>query len=97
MRKKRTKKDLAVVNPIAEIPKGRSRKKAMIPKETPVGRSPRMRGQVSKESTSSKLFTKESLVQIVSNNSPPHTKTANIPKKPNEECRVESMKIKMIP
>ena len=61
----------------------------MILEETPVRRSPRMRGKISKESTSSKPFTKESLVQIVLDNSSPHPGTTNIPKNPNEECRIE--------
>ena len=61
----------------------------MIPEETPIRRSPRMRGQISKESTSSKPSTKEYLVQIVPDHSPPHPKITNIPKNPNEECRVE--------
>ena len=61
----------------------------MIPEETPIRRSPRMRGQVSKEFTSSKLSTKESPIQIILDNSPPHPETTNIPKNHNEECRVE--------
>ena len=84
MRQKRTK-----IVPAAKTLKGRSGKKVVIPKETPLRRSPRMRGQISKESTSSKKSTKESIVHIVPNNSPPHPETTNIPKNPNEECRVE--------
>ena len=89
MRQKRTKKGPIVTTFAVKTPKGRSRKKAMIQEENPIRRSPRMRGQVSKESTSSKPSTKESPVQIVLDNSPPHPKTTNIPKNPNEECRVE--------
>ena len=48
-----------------------------------------MRGQVFKDSTLSKTSTKESLVQIVSNHSPPHPKITNILESLNEECRDE--------
>ena len=48
-----------------------------------------MRGKFSKEFTSSKPSTKESLVKIVLDNSPPHPETTNILENPNEECRVE--------
>ena len=88
VRQKRTKKILATLTPVIETLKGRGRQKAMILKETPI-RSHRMRGQISKESTSSKPSTKEFPVQIVSDNSPSHPKITNIPKNPNEECRVE--------
>ena len=51
-----------------------------------------MRGRVSKESTSPNLPTKEPLVHIVSDNSPPHIEYQNIPKTTNEECKVEANK-----
>ena len=38
------------VTPIEKTPKGSSRKKVVIPKETPMKRSPRMRGHISKVS-----------------------------------------------
>ena len=51
-----------VVTPTVETSKGRSRKKVVIPEETPMRRSPRMRGKISKvsveaQSTSSKPST----------------------------------------
>ena len=88
-KKKKTKMGPMVVTPIAETPKGRSRKKEVIPEETPIRRSPRLRGNFFKESTSSKPSTKESPVQIVPYHSPPHPEITNIPENPNEECRVE--------
>ena len=48
-----------------------------------------MRGKIFKDLTLSKLSTKESSVQTISDHSPPHPKTTNIPKNPNEECRDE--------
>ena len=66
----------------------------MILEENPIRRIPRIRGQISKESTSSKPSTKESLVQIIHDNSPPHPKIANFLENPNEECRVEVNKNK---
>ena len=61
----------------------------MLQEETPIRRSPRMRGQVFKDSTVSKMSTKESPMQILSDHSPPHPKITNIPKSLNEECRDE--------
>ena len=86
-KKKKSKKGPSKITPIVDTPKGSSRKKVVIPYETPMRRSPRMRGHTSKvsvevHSTSSKPSTKESLVQIVSDNSSPHPETANIPEKP---------------
>jgi len=89
MRQNRTKMGPIAVTPTTEKPKGRGRQKAMILEETCVRRSPRMRGKISKESTSSKPSTEESPVQIEANHSPPHPKITNIPKNPNEECRFE--------
>ena len=93
-RQKKTKTSHVVVTPTAETSKGKSRKKAKILEETPMRIGPRMRGHISNvtiesQSTSSKSSTKESLVQIILDNSPPHPKIANIHEKPNEECRVE--------
>ena len=51
-----------------------------------------MRGQVSKESTSPNLPTKEPPVHIVSNNSPPHIQNPNNPETTNEECKVKANK-----
>ena len=70
---------LAVVTLAIEKLKRSSRKKVVISKETLMRRIPRMRGQISKvvvesQSTSSKPFTKESLVQIVLDDSLPHLK-----------------------
>lgn len=49
-----------------------------------------MRVKVSKDSTLSKTSTKETLVQIISNHSPPHLKITRIFENPTEECRDES-------
>lgn len=54
--------------------------------ETPIQRSPRMRGKVSKDSTLSKKSARESPMQIVSDHSPPYLEITSILKNHIEEC-----------
>ena len=89
VRQKRTKKIHVATTPVAETPKAKGRKKVVLQEETPIRRSPRMRGKAFKDSTVSKTSTKESPVQIVSDHSPPHPEITIIPKCLNEECRDE--------
>lgn len=89
MRQKRTKKIPIATALATETPKGKGRQKVVIQEETPVRRSPRMKGKVSKNLALSKTSTKESPVQIVSDHSHPHPKITSISKNPNEECRDE--------
>ena len=48
-----------------------------------------MRGKGFKDSTMSKMSTKESPMQIVFDHSPPHPEITSIFKNPNQECRDE--------
>ena len=92
VKQKRSKKIPVATTLVGETPKRKSRQNLVIQEETPVRRSPHMRGQVSKESTSPNLPTKESPAHIVSYNSPPHIENPNIPETTNEECKVEANK-----
>ena len=60
-------------------PKQKSRQKVVIQEETPVRRSPRMRGQILKDPILPKAPTTESPVQIISDHSPPHPEMTEIP------------------
>ena len=57
---KETKKSPTKIAPAVETPKGKGRQKAMLQEETPIRRSPRMRGKAFKDSTMSEMSTKES-------------------------------------
>ena len=89
MKQKITNKSLVATTPIAEMPKGKGRQKVVLQEETSIRRSLKMRGKVYKDSTVSKMSTKESLVQIISDHFPPHPEITNIPKSLNKECRDE--------
>ena len=89
MRQKGTKKIPIETSLVAEMPKGKGEQKVVLQEETPVRRSPRVRGKAFKDSTMSKISTKESPIQIVSDHSPPHPKISNIPKSLNQESKDE--------